>query len=210
MSTEYHTPIATGASATAATFNAVFSTLDTAIKANTDLLETWAAEDESPVETVADATVTTVGVLRQTTLTLALTGANDIDLADGADHGAGVKVYEFPAGRILILGAVIDCVTAIENATEGAATVDLAVGTATAADDATLTSTEANVIPSTATANGESTWKTAMAASAQFDGTSTPVSLYVNAGVTNAISASAVTVSIAGTLKVTWCNLGDY
>lgn len=210
MTTEYHTPITTGAAAAAATFNAVFATLDTQIKANTDLLETWAADDESPVEAVAAATVSIIGVVKQTTLTLDLTDTNEISLADGADHGAGVKIYDFPAGRILILGAVINCTTATENATEGAATVDLAVGTATAADDATLTSTEANIIPSTATDNGEDTWKAAMAASAQFDGTSTAVALYVNAGVTDAISSGAVAVAITGTLTVTWINLGDY
>jgi len=210
MSTEYHTPITTGASATAATFNAVFSTLDAAIKANTDVLETWNAGDESPVEAVADAAVVTAGVVKQTTLTLDLTGANEISLADGADHGAGVKVYDFPAGRILVLGAVINCTTSIDGASGGGATVDLAVGTVTAADDATLTSTEANIIPSTATADGASTWKAALAASAQFDGTSTAVALYVNAGVTNAVSGSTVTVQLSGTLKVTWINLGDY
>lgn len=210
MTTTYHTPISAGASATAATFNAVFATLDAQIKANTDTIETWVADDESPVETVASATVVTVGVVRQTTITLTLTGANDIDLADGADHGAGVKVYDFPDGRILVLGAVINCVTTIAGASGGGATVDLAVGTVTAADDATLTGTEANIIPSTATDNGESSWRTALAASAQFDGTTTAVALYVNAGVTNAVSASAVTVAITGTLTVTWINLGDY
>jgi hypothetical protein len=45
---------------------------------------------------------------------------------------------------------------------------------------------------------------------AQFDGTTTAIALYVNAGVTDAISANAVTVAIAGTLTVTWINLGDY
>lgn len=211
MSTNYHTAIATGATANAAIWNSALGSLDAQIKSNSDTLATvFTSGDESPVEGLAEAATVSVGVVRQTVLTLDLTGDNDIDLADGADHGAGVKVYEFPAGRILLLGATINCTTTIAGASGGAATVDLAVGSAAAADDATLTSTEANVIPSTATANGASTWKAALAASAQFDGTSSAVALYVNAGVTNAISASAVTVAIAGTLTLTWCNLGDY
>jgi hypothetical protein len=210
MTTEYHTPISTGAAATAATFNTVFAALDAQIKANTDTLETWTATDESPVETVADATVVTAGVVRQTTITIALTGDNKITLADGKDTGTGVKIYDSPAGRILVLGAVINCTTSIEGASGGAATVNLAVGTATASDDDELTSTEVNIIPSTATANGSSTWKAALATSAQFDGTSTAVDLYVNAGVADAVSASAVTIAIEGTLTVTWINLGDY
>jgi hypothetical protein len=210
MTTHYHTAIASGAAASAATFNTPLAALDAQIKSNTDALSAYTSAMESTESGKATAVVSIAGIVRQSTLTLTLTVDNKITLADGADHGAGVKVYTFPAGRILVLGAVINCTTEIEGASGGAATVDLAVGTVTAADDATLTSTEANIIPSTATGNGNDTWKTALAASAQFDGTSTAVALYVNAGVTDAISASAVTVSIAGTLTVTWINLGDY
>ena len=210
MSTNYHTAIAAGAAASAATFNTPLGALDAQIKANTDSLNVYTNAMESIETGKATAAVSTSGIVRQTTLTLTLTGANDIDLADGADHGAGVKVYTFPAGRILVLGAVINCTTTIAGASEGAKTVDLAVGTVTAADDATLTGTEANIIPSTATDNGADTWKAALAASAQFDGTTTAVALYVNAGVEDAVSESAVTVAISGTLVVTWINLGDY
>jgi len=151
------------------------------------------------------------GVVHQTVLTLTLTGTNDIDLADGANHGTGVKIYDFPAGRILILGAVINGVTAIAGASGGGATLPLAVGTAVGADDATLTLTEANIIPSTATANGASTFKAALAVEAQFDGATTDaVDLYFNAAVTDAVSASAVTIAVTGTLTITWVNLGDY
>jgi hypothetical protein len=210
MTTHYHTAIAAGAAASAATFNTPLAARDAQIKTNTDALNVYTNAMESIEAGKATAAVSIAGIVRQTTLTLTLTGANDLELPDGADHGAGVKVYTFPAGRILILGAVINCTTAIDKAENGAATVALAVGTVTAADDATLTDTEANIIPSTATANGASTWKAALAASAQFDGTTTAIALYVNAGVTDAISANAVTVAIAGTLTVTWINLGDY
>jgi hypothetical protein len=150
------------------------------------------------------------GVVHQTVLTLSLTGTNDLDLADGADHGTGVKIYDFPEGRILLLGATINGVTTIAGASGGGATLPLALGTVTAADDATLTGTEVNIIPSTATANGSSTFKAALAAQAQFDGTSAAVDVYFNAAVTNAVSASAVTIAVTGTVTLTWINLGDY
>jgi len=207
MTTAYHTAIAAGAAGNAATFNAPLGQLDAAISAISGV---YAPAGSGTGESVVTVGEDALGVVRQTTLTLAISGASDIDLADGADHGAGVKVYTFPAGRILVLGATINGVTTIAGASGGGTTVDLAVGTVTAGDDTTLTSTEANIIPSTATANGASTWKAALAASAQFDGTSAAVPLFVNAGVADAVSASAVTVAITGTLTLTWCNLGDY
>jgi hypothetical protein len=207
MSTNYHDPIISGAAANAATFNIPLGQLDAAISAVQGVYAPTSGGISEDRASDADASL---AVVWQTTLTLALTGADDIDLPDGGDHGAGLKVYTFPAGRILLLGAVIDAVTAIDGASGDAAIVSLGVGTVEAEDDATLTGTEQNVIPSTAVADGASTWKTALAASAQLDGTSTAVSLYVNAGVTDAVSASAVTVAITGTLKLTWINLGDY
>ena len=212
MTTHYHSAIEAGAAASAATFNTPLAALDSQIKTNTDALTAYTSAMESIEAGKATAAVSIAGIVRQSTLTLTLTDTNKIELADGADNSVGVKVYTFPAGRILVLGAVINCTTTIDGASGGAATAPLAVGTtdATAADNATLDGTEADIIPSTATANGASTWKAALAASAQFDGTTTAVALYVNAGVTDAISAGSVTVVIAGTLTVTWINLGDY
>jgi hypothetical protein len=216
MTTSYHTPITAGASASAATFNAVFSQLDTQIKSNTDELETWVATDESPVEALASVAVATAGVVRQTTITLDLTGANDLDLADG-DHGTGVKVYSFPAGRILVLGAVINA-SAVTNDAFEANPNDvyfLGVGTVSAADDATLATTEQDIIPVTTIDSAGNTtltndWHAALAASAQFDGTSSAVALHVNAAVAGTSLTKALTIAITGTLTVTWINLGDY
>jgi hypothetical protein len=52
--------------------------------------------------------------------------------------------------------------------------------------------------------------KAALAASAQFDGTSSALDLYVNAAVLNASTTKAVTIAITGTLTLFWINLGDY
>jgi hypothetical protein len=143
-------------------------------------------------------------------LTFTLTAANDLDLANGADHGTGIKIYDFPEGRIHILGATINGITAVTGAAGGGATLPMALGSVVGADDATLSGTEADIIPSTAIPNGAGTIKTALAAAAVFDGTTTPLDLYVNVAVTDAVSSGAVTVALTGTCTITWINLGDY
>ena len=160
------------------------------------------------------------GLLRQTILPLALTGAADLDLADGADHGTGVKVYDFPAGRISILGAMINA-SVVCNDAFNASPNDifyLSCGSVTAADDGDLTGTEADIIPKTTIDTvGNTTltndWHAALAASAMFNNTTSdsgPLDLFVNAAVANASTTKAVTLAITGTLQVTWINLGNY
>lgn len=207
MSNFFHTAIASGAAANAATFNGPLGQLDAAIAA-IDGVYTPSGTGES--ESVATAAEVAVGVLHQTTLTLALTGANDIDLADGADHGTGVKLYTFPEGHIVVLGAVINAETVVAGAENGAKTVNMAVGTVPCSDDDALTSTEANIIASTAIDDGPDVWQAASSAPVQVDGTAAATTLYINVGVADAVSSSAVTAAISGTLTVTWLRLGNY
>ena len=207
MTNFFHTPIVSGAAANAATFNGPLGQLDAAIAA---LDGVYTPSGTGTGEAVVTAEEVAVGVVHQTTLTLALTGANDIDLADGADHGTGIKIYTFPAGYILILGAVIDAATAVEGAIGAGGAVNMAVGTAQASDDDELTATEANVIASTGIKNGFDDWHAASAALVWLNGTSAAIPVYVNVGVADTASSDAVMVAITGTLTVTWINLGDY
>lgn len=157
-----------------------------------------------------------VGPIHQTVLTLTLTGANDLDLADGA-HGTGVKIYDLPEGRILVLGATINASVA-HNGAFNASTADtfsFAVGTAVGADDDDLTSTEADLIPKLTldTADGATSPLAAagaLAASAHFDGTTTAKDVYVNVACAAANNSDATTYAVTGTLTLTWINLGDY
>ena len=88
-------------------------------------------------------------------------------------------------------------------------------GSVTAADDATLTSTEADIIPASAI-TGASTPEVWHAygknvANGIFDGTSAALDLFINVAcpdVSN--SATAQTYAITGTLTITWINLGTY
>jgi hypothetical protein len=158
------------------------------------------------------------GTVHQTVLTLTLTGDNDIDVGDGGKT-AGVKVYDFPEGRIAILGATINADT-VTNNVYNASTNDIyyvGVGTVdgTQAANADLTGTEQDIIPKTTLDTVSSTdldlaWHNALSATAQWDGTTTAVDVYVNVAVPDASNTGATTHDIQGTLTITWVNLGDY
>ncbi len=152
------------------------------------------------------------GVLHKTTFTFTLTGDHDLDLADGADHGTGIKIYEFPAGDLLILGATVNGLVTSVNAEGGGATFPMALGSALASDDATLTGTEADFLPSVAVAGGSAKdWHGRLAATKRFENAGgSNLDLYVNAAITNAVSTAAVTIAVTGVATITWINLGDF
>lgn len=133
---------------------------------------------------------------------------------------AGLKLTDLPEGAILILGATADI-----DLTKDAAGVnddwdgDFALGTATASNNATLSSTEANIIPSTATPQASSGATTANGQSTTtevpliIDGTSTAVDIYLNILVDDAdhdVTTTATNLILNGTVTLVWCNLGDY
>ncbi len=150
------------------------------------------------------------GVLHQTTLTFTL-GGTDLNLADG-DHGTGIKVYDFPAGSIQILGATCNAVVTSTNAEGGGATFPMALGSAVGADDNTLTSTEADIIPSTAIAGGSAKdFHATLAAPILLSNAGgANLDLYVNAAITAAVATGAVVITVTGTVTITWINVGDY
>lgn len=152
------------------------------------------------------------GVFHKTTFTFTLTGANDLDLADGADHGTGIKIYDFPAGDILILGATVNAAVTSTNAEGGGATFPMALGSTVGQDDATLTGTEADIIPSTVIDGGTGEdWFASLAASILLQNAGgSDLDLYVNVAITNAVSQGAVTIAVTGNAVITWVNLGDY
>ena len=156
------------------------------------------------------------GLNHQTVLTI-------VDLSLAITNGgfdAGSKVYTFPEGRILIEGVVVSLISSI-TANFSASTNDLFVlgmGTTTTSVNAngTLSGTEVSLIPSTsndtvggtvtAFANG-----VALAASAQFDGTTTAVAAFINMGIPAANDSGANTNQLAGSvITLTWKSLGDY
>lgn len=162
----------------------------------------------------AVAAVEKVGVVQQTVLTLTNLAVTMTDATAAGCHGSH-KLYDFPAGAITILGASCNLTTAAgaggiaDNAALVAAVGTAAVGT----DNATLTSTEANIIPSTsgtlASGAGTVTGESTTALIATFDGTGTAVDAYLNLAVPDANSSASDTITVNGTVTITWVNHGD-
>lgn len=156
------------------------------------------------------------GVIHQTVFTLA-------DMAQALPNSTqyvGTKIYDFPAGRISILGVTASLAekttSAIAGTLNASKTGALALGTATASAT-TLATTMADLLPSTAwtssaTINVAGTAVTgALASAAQFDGTATAIDMYLNAAVvTDGDLDADATIAWSGTITVTWVNLGDY
>lgn len=145
--------------------------------------------------------------------------AHTIAVADAAGvvAYASRKFLDLPAGAIIIHGVVANLTinkssAGINNDFDG----DFSVGTATAAGDATLTGTEANLIASTATPQataGATTAKGRSTAAVYLDGTSTAVDLFLNILVDDAdhdVTTTAANLIINGTITVIWSNMGDY
>jgi hypothetical protein len=158
----------------------------------------------------------TFGVLHRTVLTL-----EDVEITitdhDAAGAHGSIKVYDFPAGLIQVLGCVQNLTTAAGEGgiADGAALVGSMGTAAVGTDDATLATTEANVVPSTAgtltsgagTLKGKTT-ATEMAA-AMFDGTSTAADLYLNVAIPGTDCSANDTLTVNGTIILTWINHGD-
>lgn len=178
--------------------------------------------------TVGTANGTTVsakeygfGNFRTTVLTLTATPITITDDAGTAQYG-GVKIYDFPTGAICTMGGVVagaltlGVTGTITDTWEG----DVALGTATATTGATLTSTEADIIPSVAIAAATSKVAaikavpvaTALTESGArwFDGTGTAKDLYLNFVIDDSATHTAGTGAFTGTVTLNWIFLGDH
>jgi len=158
------------------------------------------------------------GIINKTVITF---DDHAIALTDetGVVAYGGSKVFEFPAGAILMLGATSDV-----DLTKSSAGVDadwdgdMGVGVVTASNNATLATTEQNIIPTTATpqASGGATTANAQSTSTEnevIDGTSTNVPVYFNLLVDDTdhdVTTTACNLILNGTLTLIWANLGDY
>lgn len=156
------------------------------------------------------------GVIQKSVFTLSSATMTAAD----ATQGVGTKIYDFPEGRIFILGATgsntFTTTSAILTTLNGSVSCRWGVGTVTQTN-ATLATTEQDIIPVTtftsgATINAANTATTAaLATAAQFDGTATAKDAYFNISVPGATDIDAdATVSVNGTVTITWVFLGDY
>jgi hypothetical protein len=130
---------------------------------------------------------------------------------DGSDEGESVKIFDLPDGPICILNAVADlsCVT-LSGATN---TFVCSIGSAAAGDDSALTSTEANVVPSTELDTTAGTVLTnafdaVLAAPVTLDGTATAADLYFNWAIDDDDTDGDVTNTVSGTVRLDYV-VGD-
>jgi hypothetical protein len=176
-----------------------------------------AASGVGSVPTAIASTVTASeqgnGATRRTVLTLA--GLSQT-IPNGAAEWVGTEIYDFPAGRILILGVTASLAptttSTIATTVTSGATGALAIGTVT--DDGTHSTTKVDLLPDTAYTSSTvinvaaATVTAALAASAQFDGTATSKKAFLNNKI--AVNSADGTMTWAGTITITWTNLGDY
>jgi len=162
-----------------------------------------------------------VGYFRYTVLTCTATPITITDQSSTVQYG-GVKVYDFPQGVICSLGATVNGaitlgVTGTITATWGGY---FSLGTATAGNDADLTSTEDDILGKTAvttavakvgavTGYSVATQLTESAA-VWLDGHTTASDVYLNLAVTDEATHTSGTGTFTGTIKLAWIYLGDY
>lgn len=157
------------------------------------------------------------GVVHKTVLTLASTPVTVLNVT-GASFG-GVKLYEFPEGRIAVLGVTANLSFSWTDASDPVivqdGSGDFSLGT-TITEDATLDGSDVDLLPSTGLLDpfvaGVGTGKGALAAAAQFDGTTTPVEANLNLIIDDADveDDTETDVLVSGTVTITWINLGDF
>ncbi len=157
------------------------------------------------------------GPFQRTIITLASLPISMTDEAGVVAYGSA-KVYDMPAGNILILGAVQDLTVVKSGAGINADfDGDVGLGTTAAGNNNALATTEQNIIPTTPTPQAVAGATTAdginAAAIAPLDGTATAVDVYLNFliddGDQDITGGGASSLLISGTITITWVNLGD-
>lgn len=157
--------------------------------------------------------------VQRTVLTLTNTPVVLADAAGVVAYG-GLKILDLPEGAILFLGASVNLALTKSSAGVNADwDGDFSLGTVTASNNATLSSTEADLIPSTATPQASAGATTAKGASTSteapkvFDGTSTAKDVYLNILVDDAdhdVTTTPCNIIANGTITILWSLLGDY
>lgn len=181
----------------------------------TDQQDNDSVTGTAPISTVVAKHVA-IGPLVVTTLTLSNVAQT---VVNGTEY-QGTKIFDFPQGRVNVLGVTATLqqktTSALAGSLHASSTGAIGLGTVTASAT-TLATTMVDLLPSTAftssaTVNVAGTAvSAALAASAQFDGTTTAKDVFLNtAYATTGDVTGDATQTISGTVVITWLNLGDY
>ena len=160
------------------------------------------------------------GLINKTILDLESTPISIASVTTGNGVG-GVKIYDFPQGRILVLGTMADIILTIDAAdqadyTDATPAGDVGVGSVTPANADALGTDATDDDFSTATAFTMAAYSAApqapSEASLQFDGTSTALDMLITALVDAADIDDGITTTmyISGKVVCHWINLGDF
>ena len=149
--------------------------------------------------------------VHHTTLKLASVAVATVDNSTSGANGS-LLVYTFPEGIIHVVGCVANLTTVGSGGITATSALVGAVGTAASGADATLTSTEANLVPSMAgtLVSSAGTFTGFLAASAKFDGHSAATPMYLNVATVDAGSTGNGSVAVSGSLICDWMWEGDY
>lgn len=129
----------------------------------------------------------------------------------GTIASGGLQFYDLPKGNINILNAVAKLAFSIAGAGSYSNLVSSIGSVAADTSNGTLTSTEADVIASTATAStsGAATFNGRLSSAPVLNGTSTASDLFLNMATSDDVTSSRV-VTVTGWVIVTWINGGDF
>jgi hypothetical protein len=192
---------------------------DKALKPLYDWIKGSGPENGSlPVVTGLTVTHDGAGAYRKTVLHFKDVAFAMTDVASTVAY-SGKKIYDLPDGAILFLGAHANLAltkssAGINDDWDG----DFGLGTVTASNNATLSSTEQDLIPTTATpqaAGGATTAKgvsTGTEALKILDGTGTAKDVYLNFLVDDGdqdVTTTPANLIVNGTVELFWINLGD-
>ena len=154
-----------------------------------------------------------IGANKIVTLTLTNKVIAVTDTGGAAGGHGSLKLLDLPEGNVLFLNASTN-LTVARVSTGIAATAALigSVGSAAVSTaDSTLTTTEANIVPSTSATltAGAGTLKGEATAVAFVDGTTTPAGVFLNFAVPDASITATDSLTVNGTITVIYNVSGD-
>jgi hypothetical protein len=154
------------------------------------------------------------GPNRLTRLTLTGRTVTMTDEAGVVAYG-GTKLYDFPTGAIRITGVGVSLTVTksgagINDDFDG----DWGIGTATAGNNNALATTEQDIVATTATTQAVAgvtsiAFPASSATVVSFDGTGTAKDLFLNFLIDDVDQDGGGTLSVTGTIDITWQYLGD-
>jgi hypothetical protein len=155
------------------------------------------------------------GAVHKTVFTLTAVSVTVTDTGGANGAQGNIKIYDFPEG-IIVRGGCVANATTLAGAggiADGAAVV-LALGSVAAGvGDATLTTTEADFVPSfagTLTAGAGAFTEDGPPSVTNLDGHTTAVDLILNVAVPDADVSASDTLAVTGTVTCVWSNVGDW